>query len=67
MLYGENELYQKAINTHKEHNERWGYEMYVQRQNMLGGRGYWNKPSYLLSLIVAELGKKEEDRIDWFM
>ena len=29
--------------------------------------GYWNKPAYLLALVVAELAKAARERVEWFM
>lgn len=29
--------------------------------------GYWNKPSYLLSLVIEELAKPVGEQVEWFM
>ena len=67
MLYGDeiNPYYVRALKSHRRHNERWNYGMHILQQNIVGG--YWNKPSYLMSLIVAELSKPPADRVGWFM
>lgn len=67
MLYGEtpNPLYERAVRSHRLHNERWNYPMFVLREQITGG--YWNKPSYLLSLIVQELAKPRSERLEWLM
>ncbi|KAL2846419.1 cytochrome P450 [Aspergillus pseudoustus] len=66
MLYGNrNTLYERALQSHKRHAERWGYGMEVLRNEI--SVGYWNKPGYLLSLVVREMTKKEGERVDWFM
>jgi len=67
MLYGDpvDPLYERAIRSHRLHNERWNYPMHVLRRHITGG--YWNKPSYLLGLIVAELAKPVEERVEWLM
>lgn len=71
MLYGStNELYERALRTHERHNENFGYPMHVLREQILPGwgpMGYWNKPSYLLSLVLSELAKPEEERSEWLM
>lgn len=65
MLYGKNPLYERALRSHHVHNERHNYPMQVLREDVTGG--YWNKPSYLLSLIVQELAKSPEKRAEWLM
>ncbi|KAL9056701.1 MAG: hypothetical protein Q9162_002770 [Coniocarpon cinnabarinum] len=67
MLYGSevNPYYVRALKSHRRHNERWNYGMHILEQDMIGG--YWNKPSYLLSLVVAELAKPPPERVEWLM
>jgi hypothetical protein len=66
MLYGRtNTLYERAIRTHEVHARQHGYPSYVLRNEIVGG--YWNKPMYILSLIVQELAKPAVDRVEWFM
>ncbi|KAK3065485.1 hypothetical protein LTS18_006196 [Coniosporium uncinatum] len=66
MLFGEtNELFERALESHRLHNEIYGYPMVVLRESV--SVGYWNKLSWLLSLVVLELGKVEEERVDWLM
>ena len=66
MLYGSpNPVYEKALESHKHHAERWGYPMKVLQQDMVGG--FWNKPSYLLSLVIEELAKSPSKRVEWLM
>ena len=66
MLYGEeNRLYERAIRSHKAHDEKYNYPFHVLREDVAGG--YWNKPSYLLSLVVAELAKPVKERTEWLM
>lgn len=66
MLYGsQNPLYERAVRSHRIHNELHNYPMHVLRHEITGG--YWNKPSYLLSLVVNELAKPPEERTEWIM
>lgn len=66
MLYGpQNDIYDRAIESHKRHNEIHGYNMHVLRRGVTNG--YWNKYAYLLSLVVQELAKPTEERIEWIM
>lgn len=66
MLYGsQNPLYERAVRSHKLHNDLHNYPMHVLRHEITGG--FWNKPSYLLSLVVNELAKAPEERAEWIM
>lgn len=67
MLYGEeiNPYYVRALRSHRIHNERWNYGMRVLEEDIVGN--YWNKPSYILSQVVAELAKPPQERAEWFM
>lgn len=65
MLYGENEFLERALASHKPHNKQHGYEHHVLRRSIT--HGYWNKLSYLQSLIVQELSKDENERAQWLM
>jgi type VI protein secretion system component VasK len=60
-----NDLYDRAIRSHEEHNRDHGYDMKVLRGNIVNP--YWSKPTYLFSLIVEELAKPEETRAQWIM
>lgn len=66
MLYGaQNEYYERAIDSHIRHGQRHGYPVYVLTHDI--SRGYWNKPTYLLSIVIQELGKAPEERAQWLM
>ena len=67
MLYGEplRRQYIQALDSHQQHNHRFGYLMHVLRREIVSG--YWNKPVYLLSLMLQELQKPAETRVQWFM
>ncbi|KAL4794580.1 hypothetical protein BDV19DRAFT_390181 [Aspergillus venezuelensis] len=66
MLYGErNAHYERALQIHHQHAEPWGYGMDVLQNDI--AVGYWNKPAYLLALVVGELAKPAKERVEWFM
>ncbi|KAF9894786.1 hypothetical protein FE257_004407 [Aspergillus nanangensis] len=66
MLYGKrNSLYERALRSHQRHATRWGYPMHVLREDI--SVGFWNKPSYLLSLVIQELAKPPTQRVEWLM
>jgi hypothetical protein len=65
MLYGgDNSVYVRALKSHERHAVRHGYPMHVLRHEV--ATGYWNKPSYLLSLLVqrADQGSGGESSMD---
>lgn len=65
-LIGEpNHLYEAALQTHEKHNKLHGYEMGVLRERIEGN--FRAKPSYLFSLMVSELAKPVDKRIDWLV
>ena len=64
ILYGErNENYEGAVESHLRHAKRQGYPVHVLRNDI--ARGFWNKPTYLLSILVQELSKPVEERAQW--
>jgi hypothetical protein len=66
MLYGEtNHMYERALQSHERHGKRWGYPMHILREDI--SVGFWNKPSYLISLVINELAKPAGQRMEWLM
>ncbi|THW47179.1 hypothetical protein D6D22_02772 [Aureobasidium pullulans] len=65
MLYGDNDLYERALQSHIRHADRWGYPTKIWRQD--DGCGFWNKPTFLMSLVTKELAKPEKERMEWLM
>lgn len=65
MVYGNssNEIYERAIKTHEEHCRRLGYPLFVLRNPIL--EGYWNKNAIILSIILQELAKPVDQRLEW--
>lgn len=39
--------------------------MHILRQDI--SIGFWNKPSYLMSLVINELAKPAGERMEWLM
>lgn len=64
VVYGTpNQLYERALQSHLRHAQRWGYGMQVLRQEIVGG--VWDKISYLLSIVLQELAKPQSERTEW--
>jgi len=64
MLYGDNDFYVRAINTHLRHAERHGYPSYVLRTEIIDG--VWNKLAYMMHVMITEMEKGEEGA-KWLM
>ncbi|OOF94905.1 glycosyltransferase family 34 protein [Aspergillus carbonarius ITEM 5010] len=63
MLYGNRTMYDRALKTHEAHSHKFGYPMTVLRKPILGG--LWSKPAIILSTLIEEMGKSEEQRVQW--
>ena len=64
MLYGDNDYYIRAINTHLRHAERFGYPSYVLRREIIDG--VWNKLAYMMHVMISEMEKGEQGA-KWLM
>ncbi|CAO2652606.1 Nn.00g008890.m01.CDS01 [Neocucurbitaria sp. VM-36] len=58
-----NTLFNTSLALHASHNARFGYEMHILRTHIV--KGALNKLLWLQQLIVAELMKREEERMEW--
>lgn len=56
-------VYEKALDTHIGHAKKHGYPMYVGREN--AADGMFNKIAFILNIVLQELYKPAEDRIEW--
>ncbi|KAK3336325.1 galactosyl transferase gma12 mnn10 family protein [Cercophora scortea] len=65
----------RALQTHERHNQRHGYLHHIALNEAVSGliendrqhrpKGAWTKPAYLLSILVAELQKPQDQRLKW--
>ena len=63
-LFGEpNYLYEAALATHERHNALHGYQMQVLRERIHAS--FLAKPAYLMSVLVEELAKPWDERMQW--
>jgi hypothetical protein len=66
VLFGDpNPTYERALVLHKAHAKRNGHPMFVCREKILSG--LWTKPAFILSVILAELAKPENERLQWLL
>ncbi|ROT40903.1 hypothetical protein SODALDRAFT_376639 [Sodiomyces alkalinus F11] len=71
----DNDMIHRALRSHYSQNTLHGYQHFTAGYEAVGGlienpedrrpRGAWTKPAFLLSLVVAELEKPEEERLEW--
>ena len=67
----------RAFLSHTRHNERHGYDHYIAKYQAVSdliehdrhnrAAGAWTKPAYILSILVAELEKPPEERLEWVL
>ncbi|KAK3934493.1 galactosyl transferase [Diplogelasinospora grovesii] len=65
----------RALQSHQRHNDMHGYQHFIAMNEVVSSltendhqnrpRGAWTKPAYLLSVLVAELQKPENERLKW--
>jgi hypothetical protein len=61
----EDVVYERALETHIKHAEKHSYPMYVGREN--AADGMFNKIAYILHVMLQELYKPAEERIEWLL
>lgn len=65
-VFGEpNPVYERALVLHKAHSDAMGHPMFVLRERLLSG--LWSKPGFILSVMLQELAKPEENRLKWLL
>lgn len=68
MLYYDNvtadtEAYERAMQSHVSHDEKFGYDHYILRRGLIGG--LWTKQAEILHFLIQQLAKPTADRYDW--
>lgn len=69
MIYetvGGNVIYERSIGTHVKHGERWGVPTHILRHDVIEA-GFFNKPAYILGLIIEEMAKPHGKRTEWIV
>lgn len=64
VLYGSS-IYERTVKTHALHDRLQGYPLFVLRQTIMDD--VWTKPAYILSLLLRELAKPQEERLEWLL
>lgn len=65
IVFGGSSIYERTVKTHALHNKLHGYPLYVLRQSIMDD--VWSKPAYILSLLLRELAKPQEERLEWLL
>ncbi|KAI9836350.1 MAG: hypothetical protein M1838_005076 [Thelocarpon superellum] len=55
----------RVLQTHERHDDIHGYPLYVLRPGM--HEDHWTKTSYLLSLLLKEMEKHPNERLQWLL
>ncbi|KAH0055410.1 glycosyltransferase family 34 protein, partial [Aureobasidium melanogenum] len=65
IVFGGSSIYERTVKTHALHDRLHGYPLYVLRQSIMDD--VWSKPAYILSLLLRELAKPQEERLEWLL
>jgi hypothetical protein len=65
MVYGNSSIYERTVNTHKLHSRRLNCPHFILRSPILDG--VWNKYAILLFVMLQELEKPPERRLEWLL
>lgn len=58
-------LYEKALQTHIDHAQRWGYPLYMARES--AADGMFNKVAHIMNVLLNELYKPADERVEWLL
>lgn len=61
-----NAIYERSIDTHIKHGELWGVPTHILRHDVVEA-GFFNKPAYILGLIIEEMAKSYGKRAGWIV
>lgn len=61
-----NAVYERTVDTHIRHGDQWGYPTHILRHDIVEA-GFFNKPAYILGLIIAEMAKPYGQRAGWIV
>lgn len=61
-----NAIYERSVDTHIKHGEKWGVPTHVLRRDVIEA-GFFNKPAYILGLMIDEMAKPDSKRAGWIV
>ncbi|KAJ9261678.1 CAZyme family GT34 [Paecilomyces variotii] len=62
-IYGNHTIYKRTMATHEKQSRRLGYPLFVLESPILDS--YWNKYAIILSVMLQELAKPADKRLEW--
>ena len=61
-----NAVYERTLDTHIKHGKMWDIPTHVLRHDIVDA-GFFNKPAYLLGLVIEEMAKPYGQRAGWIV
>lgn len=62
---GLRDVYVKGLDSHVAHGEKWGMPTHVLRESLVEDRSDFNKPAWLMHIIMGELSRPQKERSEW--
>lgn len=61
-----NAVYERSVDSHIKHGNMWNVPTHVLRHDIVDA-GFFNKPAFLLGLVIEEMAKPYGQRADWIV
>ena len=61
-----NTAYERSVDTHLRHGDKWGVPTHILRHDIVDA-GFFNKPAFLLGLVINEMAKPYGKRAEWIV
>ena len=61
-----NAVYERSVDSHIKHGKMWDVPTHVLRHDVVDA-GFFNKPAFLLGLVIEEMAKAYGQRADWIV
>lgn len=61
-----NAVYERSVDSHIKHGEKWGVPTHILRHDIVDA-GFFNKPAFLLGLVIEEMSKPYGQRAEWIV
>ena len=59
-----NSVYERSVDTHINHGKQWNSPVHLLRHDVVDA-GFFNKPAFLLGIVIQEMAKPYGQRADW--
>ncbi len=61
-----NAVYERSVDSHIRHGKQWDVPTHVLRHDIVDA-GFFNKPAFMLGLVIEEMTKPYGQRADWIV